>query len=100
MANLRVLGPTNLAVARRDGVHFNVLGNVPFSNTPMHASSSFVRNITYKPHVSGNTGTAFVRLGDKDYWYPMSMRRLSNWLNYKSLGQYYNKYIKLKYKLK
>ena len=95
MANLSKLGGMHRAIAQRDGVDFKVLGNMPFSNTPMHASSSFVRNIRYRPHISGHSGTAFVTLGTKNYYYPMSLRRLSNWLNSRSLGQYYNRYIKL-----
>jgi len=65
---------------------------VPYTNTPTQASSTFVRNIRYMP----NANVSWVRLGTKDYWYPMSLRRLSNWLNSRSLGQYYNRYIKLK----
>lgn len=62
-----------------------------FTNTPYQLSSSFVRNIQYSPSMK----TAFVRLGNKQYWYPMTQRRLSTWLNSRSLGQHYNKYVKL-----
>ena len=64
---------------------------VPYTNTPMHASSTFVRNIRYVP----KTNTAFVKLGGRQYWYNMSPRMLSNWLTSNSLGRFYNDHIKL-----
>lgn len=66
--------------------------SVPFTNTPARASSTFVRNIRYLP----NSQISFVRLGNNQYWYPMTMRRLAQWLNSESLGRYYNNYIKLR----
>lgn len=69
-----------------------VQASVPFTNTPQRASSTFVRNIRYLP----NSNISFVRLGKNEYWYPMTLRKLSRWLNSRSLGQYYDKYIKLK----
>lgn len=66
--------------------------SVPFTNTPERASSTFVRNIRYLPQ----SQVSLVRLGNNPYWYRMSPRMLAQWLNSRSLGQYYNNYIKLK----
>lgn len=68
-----------------------VKASVPFTNTPARASSTFVRNIRYLP----NSQVSFVKLGNNTYWYRMSPRMLAQWLNSRSLGQYYNRYIKL-----
>lgn len=65
--------------------------SVPFTNTPARASSTFVRNIRYLP----NSQISFVKLGNNQYWYGMSPRMLAQWLNSKSLGQFYNQRIKL-----
>lgn len=64
---------------------------VPYTNNPNRASSTFVRNIRYLP----NAGTAFVRLGNNQYWYGMTPRLLSQWLTSNSLGRFYNNYIRL-----
>ena len=93
LAILRLVNPPAArTVQTNEPITFHIQGTAPFNNTPAHASSSFIRNIRYNPHGS----IAYVRLGTRDYWYPMTMRRLSNWLNYNSLGRYYNKYVKLK----
>lgn len=67
--------------------------SVPFTNTPARASSTFVRNIRYLPQ----SQVSLVRLGNNPYWYRMTPRMLAQWLNSRSLGQYYNNYIKLKH---
>jgi hypothetical protein len=91
------LAPTG-NLARRaipvgDNLNFNVKQtNSPYQNNPGMLRSTFIRNIRYMP----NSNYVFVHMGTKDYPYYMSLRRLSNWLNYHSLGQYYNKYVKLK----
>lgn len=96
MANLAIAPRGNLArraIPMGDHLQFRVAHAAqPFTNTPERASSTFVRNIRYMP----NSSTIWVRLGRKDYWYPMTLRKLSRWLNSRSLGQYYDKYIKLK----
>ena len=96
MAMLAIAPTGNLA--RRampigDPLTFRVAhASVPYTNTPERASSTFVRNMRYLP----NSNVMFVKLGANDYWYPMSLRKLSNWLNSRSLGQYYNNYVKLR----
>lgn len=94
MATLSMAPTGNIARrAMQQPIRFRVAhAAVPYTNTPTQSSSTFVRNIRYMP----NANVSWVRLGTKDYWYPMSLRRLSNWLNSRSLGQYYNRYIKLK----
>lgn len=94
MATLSMAPTGNIARrAMQQPIRFHVAhAAVPYTNTPSQSSSTFVRNIRYMP----NANVSWVRLGTKDYWYPMSLRRLSNWLNSRSLGQYYNRYIKLK----
>lgn len=67
--------------------------SVPFTNNENRASSTFVRNIRYLPQ----SQVSLVRLGNNPYWYRMSPRMLAQWLTSRSLGQYYNKYIKLKH---
>lgn len=72
---------------------FNVArAAVPYTNTPARASSTFVTNIRYLP----SSNTAFVRLGNSTYWYPMTQRQMANWLTSNSLGRYYNNYVKLR----
>lgn len=92
---MRTLATTNPVVAevlKDDPVTFRPAhALMPYTNTPMHASSTFVRNIRYVP----NTNTAFVKLGGRQYWYNMSPRMLSNWLTSNSLGRFYNDHIKL-----
>lgn len=95
MADLRLVNPRAAATQAQTQVQFRIDDTMSMNNTPAHAASSFIRNIRYRPGVTGN-GVSFVRLGKNLYWYPMTMRRLSNWLNSRSLGQYYNRYIKLK----
>lgn len=96
MASLSIAPTGNIArraIPIGDQLRFRVAhAATPFTNNPTQASSTFVRNIRYMP----NSNVSWVRLGTRDYWYPMTLRRLSNWLNSRSLGQYYNKYIKLK----
>lgn len=65
---------------------------VPATNTPARASSTFVQHIRYLP----NSQVAFVRLGGKQYWYAQTPTQLARWLNSRSLGGYYNQYVKLK----
>lgn len=63
----------------------------PFSNTSQNLSSTWIGNIKYLPY----SNVAFVKLGNSEYYYGMTPRQLSTWLNSRSLGQYYNNFIKL-----
>lgn len=96
MASLRIAPTGNYArraIPIGDRLQFRVAhATQPFTNTPQRASSTFVRNLRYLP----NSNTMFVRLGRNDYWYPCTLRKLAHWLNSKSLGQYYNNYVKLR----
>lgn len=92
-SKLAVSNPAKAAVDAMEPQEFRaVAATVPFTNTPARASSMFVRNIRFLP----NSRMAFVRLGKNDYLYGMTLSKLSRWLNSRSLGQFYNKYIKLK----
>lgn len=73
----------------------------PIANSPTQAASTFIRRITYLPSArseygNNRSGTVFVRIGNSEYNYPMTQRQLAMWLTNKSLGQYYNNYVKLK----
>lgn len=79
-------------VAKRD-MEFNVAkAAMPRTNTEFRASSTFINNIRYLP----SSNTAFVRIGNSTYWYPMTLRQMSTWLRSNSLGGYYNKFVKLR----
>lgn len=64
----------------------------PYQNHPDHPASTFITNIRYRP----NSERVFVRMGGKTYVYPLTERQLAAWMKSKSLGQWYNKYLKLK----
>ena len=66
--------------------------SMPATNTPDHHASTFIRNISYSP----NRHTAFVTIGNRQYWYPMTDYQMAAWLRSRSLGKYYNDNIKLK----
>jgi len=66
--------------------------SVPYTNTPARASSTLIRHIRYLP----NSNVAFVKLGNNQYLYQQSPTQLARWLNSRSLGNYYDNYIKLK----
>lgn len=53
------------------------------------SSSSWIGNVTYRP------GSATIRIGTKNYTCPMSERQLKRFLESPSLGQYFNKYLRL-----
>lgn len=90
---LMVSNPTQAVLEQNRPVSFRVAqAAVPFTNTPQRASSTFVRNIRFLPQ----SQIAFVKLGNNQYWYGMTPRQLAQWLNSRSLGQYYQQYIKLK----
>ena len=63
----------------------------PYQNHPDHPASTFIQRISYEP----NSRIAFVRMGNSTYYYPMTERQLGAWLRSKSLGQWYNKHLKL-----
>lgn len=65
---------------------------VPYTNSPERASSTFIRNLRYDPYIR----QTFVTIGNSQYYYPMGPAMLANWLTSKSLGQFYNNYVKLK----
>lgn len=93
MAKLKMANPGLYATEQMAPQEFRAAAaSQPFTNTPTRASSTFVRNIRYLP----NSQTSFVKLGPNTYWYKMSPNMLSHWLNSRSLGQYYNRYIKLR----
>lgn len=54
------------------------------------SSSSWIGSVAYSP------GIATVRIGTKNYVCPMSERQLKRFLESPSLGQYFNKYLKLR----
>lgn len=90
------VNPTAAVLERNAPQTFRaVQAAVPFTNTPERASSTFVRNIRYMPQ----SQVAFVKLGNNEYAYGVSPRQLSMWLNYRSLGQFYNNHIKGKNRL-
>ena len=64
----------------------------PYSNVPGYPASTFITNVRYRP----NSERVFVRMGGKTYVYPLTERQLAAWMKSKSLGQWYNKYLKLK----
>lgn len=93
MAQLAMTNPALRAAEESQPRQFVAApATVPFTNTPEHASSTFVRNIRYLP----SSKVAFVKLGNNSYWYKMLPGMLAKWLNSRSLGRYYNNYIKLK----
>lgn len=94
-AFMQRLSVTNPAAAQAESLQeqtFNVTpATVTGMNTPEHARSTFIRQMRYLP----TSNTCFVTLGNQQYWYPLSQRQLAQWLNSRSLGRYYNNYIKL-----
>lgn len=64
------------------------------SNSSEQASSTFIRRFRYDPYAR----RVFVTIGNSQYWYNMGPRQLSLWLTQKSLGEYYNRFVKLKRK--
>lgn len=61
-------------------------------NTPQFAQSTFVRQIRRPAH----SDIAFVRLGNNGYTYGLTEPQLSQWMTSRSLGGYYNTYLKRK----
>jgi len=85
--------PTLLWQTKSEPQEYRVAqAQVPFTNTPERASSTFIRNIRYMPY----NRMTFVRMGNSTYLYPMDEHQLANWLKSRSLGRYYNQYLKLK----
>jgi len=64
----------------------------PYSNVPGYPASTFIKNIRYRP----SKRTATVRIGNKEYYYPMTEMQMVRWLRSPSLGQWYNLHMKLK----
>lgn len=92
-SRLAVSNPAKAAMEAMKPQEFRpAQASVPFTNTPQRASSTFVRNIRYLP----TSQISFVKLGNNQYWYPMSQKLLAHWLNSRSLGQWYNAHLKLK----
>lgn len=93
LLRLKLSNPTQYYVVKNAQQRFNVdKASTYGSNSPYNAASTFIGNIRYMPY----SRTAFVRIGNGSYFYPMSDQQLAAWLKSKSLGQYYNNYIKLK----
>ena len=68
------------------------LAELPYQNVPDYPQSTFIKNIRYSPR----NKRVFVRIGSGEYWYPMTEFQLSRWMHSPSLGQWYNKHLKLK----
>lgn len=64
----------------------------PYSNVPDYPASTFITNIKYRPRER----KAYVTMGNKVYWYPMTEMQMVRWLRSPSLGQWYNLHMKLK----
>lgn len=91
LPNNRLPFPALYNMEKNAPAMFNVAAaSVPYTNTPMKASSTFVRHINFLP----TSKTAFVRIGNGQYVYPMTPKQLGNWLCSNSLGRFYNNYIK------
>lgn len=71
-----------------------VVDRTPMSgmNQPNHLGSTFIDRVRFLPL----SQTAIVRIGTGNYLYPLTQTTLANWMKSKSLGQFYNNYIKLK----
>jgi hypothetical protein len=54
------------------------------------SSSSWIGAVSYRP------GVASIRIGTKNFTCPMSERQLKMFLESPSLGQYFNRYLKLR----
>ena len=90
---LAVTNPTKAAIEEMSPQEFHAEAAAePFKNRPSRAASTFVRRIRYFPF----SQVSLVTLGNSQYVYPMSKPQLARWMNSNSLGQYYNRYIKLK----
>lgn len=63
---------------------------MPGMNTPQFAQSTFVRQIRKPAH----SDIAFVRLGNNGYSYGLTEPQLGQWMTSRSLGGYYNQYLK------
>lgn len=61
-------------------------------NTNAFASSSWIDEIEYLPDM----GLAIMKTDGREYYYPMTARQVGNWVTSNSLGQYYNRLVKLK----
>lgn len=93
MQKLAQSNPTLLWKTKSEPQEYRVAASTtPGSNSPARAASTFIRNIRYLPY----TQTTLVRMGNSQYFYPMNERQLATWLKSKSLGKYYNQWIKLK----
>ena len=64
----------------------------PYQNRPGYPASTFITNIRYRP----KSNRVFVRMGGKTYVYPMNETLMAKWMSSNSLGQWYNKHLKLK----
>lgn len=93
LIRLRTSDPAQYYLVKGSQQRFNVdTAATPGSNSPYHAASTFIDMIKYHP----SSNIAFVKIGSKKYWYPMTDAQLAAWMKSQSLGRYYNNYIKLK----
>lgn len=91
---VRRIGLANLeklAIAREKAFpkYWNDLRPRPDKGVFPLSSSSWIGNVSYNP------GVATVRIGTKNYACPMSERQLKRFLESPSLGQYFNRYLKM-----
>ena len=90
---LAMTNPARLPKEASKTQQFNVeTVSKPFMNNPAHSSSTFIKRIVYMP----DSSQVLVTLGNSKYVYPMSRTQLARWMTSDSLGQHYNRYIKLK----
>jgi len=93
LIRLRTSDPAKYYLVKGSQQRFNVdKAYTTGSNSPYHAASTFIDMIKYHP----SSNIAFVKIGSKKYWYPMTDAQLAAWMKSQSLGRYYNNYIKLK----
>ena len=77
---------------QKDQEYRVIQADEPYSNVPDYPASTFIKNIRYRP----SERKAYVTMGNKVYWYPMTEMQMVRWLRSPSLGQWYNLHMKLK----
>lgn len=93
VSKLASTNPTLLWKTKSEPQEFRpVKASMPYQNSPERAASTFIGTIRYLPY----SRTSFVHIGNSSYVYPMTDAQLAAWLRSRSLGNYYNNYIKLK----
>lgn len=91
-AGLAKTNPALSTIMQKQPLNFQVSRGQPFSNNPNRLSSSWMGNIKYLPY----SNVAFVNIGNSEYYYGMTPAQLATWLNSRSLGSYFNNFIKMK----